>query len=300
MRWVLLHYHILKNAGSTIECILTRNFGENFASFDSPRRNGVVPNDSLLSLLDRNPGLKAVSSHQTRYPAPSVPGILFFDVCFLRDPIDRLRSTYDYFRKKPSPGDPISDLANTRELGRFAEGLVEDFPNYVNDAQVVLLANGGVYDHPPGEKDLERAIDRVRKASVPGVVDCFDESLVAGQYFLTPVFPNLDCAYPPANVSGDPESTLDSRKRKFQETCDSRVYAQLLRLNALDSKLVDEARAEVWRRFKLVPKHEDRLRALRARVQSYIAGAVPEPSEPPKVAPAGFRMREPERPADRS
>ena len=34
MRLVLLHYHILKNGGSTIEEILRRSFRETFASFD--------------------------------------------------------------------------------------------------------------------------------------------------------------------------------------------------------------------------------------------------------------------------
>jgi hypothetical protein len=38
-----------------------------------------------------------------------------------------------------------------------------------------------------------------------------------------------------------------------KDACDSRTYSELLRLNAMDSKLVDLARAEVERRFRCVP-----------------------------------------------
>ena len=68
--------------------------------------------------------LKAVSSHQIRYPVPCVAGFLFFDLCFLRDPFDRIRSTYDYFREKPAEGDPVSDFANRLPLGGFIARLL--------------------------------------------------------------------------------------------------------------------------------------------------------------------------------
>ena len=144
--------------------------------------------------------MKAVSSHQFRYPVPQVPGYIFFDLCFLRDPIDRIRSMYDYFREKPIPGEPASDLAREQPIGGFIAGLVEHHTYRVSNVQVNLLANGIVND-PPAEADLVRATEVMLKTSFLGVVDCFHESLVAGQYFLRPVFPNLALAQQPANVS---------------------------------------------------------------------------------------------------
>ena len=146
--------------------------------------------------------MKAVSSHQFRYPVPQAPGYIFFDLCFLRDPIDRIRSMYDYFREKPVPGEPASDLAREQSIGGFIAGLVEHHAYRVSNVQVNMLANGIVND-PPVEADLIRATEVMLKTSFLGVVDCFHESLVAGQYFLRPVFPNLALAQQPANVSGD-------------------------------------------------------------------------------------------------
>jgi hypothetical protein len=253
MRFVILHYHILKNAGSTIEEILDRNFGERFARIDTSDRDGRVSNSALLSFLENNPHLQAVSSHQIRHPVPAAKGFIFFDLCFLRDPLDRIRSTYDYFREKPNAGDPLSQLANELSLGEFVARAIKRMPQHVNDVQVNLLANGGCYDHIPGREDLKRAVRTMRTMSFIGVVDRFNEGIAAVQNILNPLFPNLLCDQKPVNVSGGLGSTLESRVLKLQEACEPSVYAELCRLNALDFELLREARAERDRRLQLGP-----------------------------------------------
>ena len=188
MRFVLLHYHFLKNAGMTVFAFLMRSFGDGCAEVDTPDRDGHVACADLLALLERKPEVKAVTSHQIRYPVPAVPGYIFFDLCFLRDPIDRLRSMYYYFRAKPQPGDPVSDFACSSGMGDFLAQMVDRMPWYIADAQVNLIANGIANDIPT-EHDLERALARVLNTSFLGVVDMYTESLIAGQYFLNPVFP---------------------------------------------------------------------------------------------------------------
>jgi hypothetical protein len=251
MRFVLLHYHFLKNAGTTIEEILDRNFGERFARLDTPERSGHYTNAALLEFLEGNPEVTAVSSHQIRHPLPEARGYLFFDLCFLRDPIDRIRSMYDYFREKPAPGDPLSDLAARSGLGDFVTCLVERFREEVTNVQVALLAHGGVDEHPPDQRDFRLALERVLDTSFLGVVDRFEQSLIAGRHFLDPVFPALDCSYTPVNVSGGMKGSVAARRRKLREACGRAVYRELVRLNALDCELVRRARAEVRRRLVL-------------------------------------------------
>jgi hypothetical protein len=241
MRFVILHYHFLKNAGMSVESILHRSFGSFFSSIDTPERDGHITEEALLAHLRANPLLQAVSSHQIRYPVPCAPGFLFFDVCFLRDPLDRIRSMYDYFRDKPAEGDPVSDFANTLPLGGFVASLIQEMPWYIHDAQVNLLANGIANDIPaPG--DFDRAAAKMLRTSFLGVVDRFQESLIAGQHFLRPVFPTLDCTAEMENVSSGQAGAL-------REACDPATYAELVRMNAGDTKLVELARMEVERRF---------------------------------------------------
>ncbi len=251
MRFVFLHYHFLKNAGTTIENILDRNFAEQFERIDTSDRSGHFSNDALLSLLERKPQIQAVSSHQIRHPLPQARGYLFFDICFLRDPIDRIRSMYDYFRQKPSAGDPLSELANRAELGEFLTCLVEKFGEEATNVQVALLAKGGVDEEAPGERDFQLALERMLETSFLGVVDRFEESLTAGRHYVDAVFPNLDCREGPANVSGGMEGSVAARHEKVRQACGDQVFAELLRCNALDAELVIRARVEVRRRLSL-------------------------------------------------
>ena len=257
MRLVILHYHIFKNAGSTIEDILDHSFGERFAKLETPAHEGLISNPDLVRFFDARPGLRAFSSHQVRHPLPEAPGYLFFDICFLRDPIDRIRSIYTYFRQKPNPADPMSDLANRTALGDFIAGMIQDFPLFVKNVQVNLLACGGDSDEPE-PRDLDLAIQRMLATSFLGVVDCFDQSVAAGAHALRCAFPELDCARPAVNVSDGLEGTVASRTEKLRQACSPEVYEELLRLNSLDRQLVDRARAEVLRRFRQIPRRTAR------------------------------------------
>jgi hypothetical protein len=201
-----------------------------------------------VSYLDAHPHVQALTSHQIHYPVPTAPGYIFFDLCFLRDPMDRLRSTYDYFRQRPSLGDPLSDAANSQGFGEFFRSLLDRFPEQVDNPQVNLLANGAA-DRETTPEDLAPAMKRMLQTSFLGVVDCFDQSMIAGHSLLQVVFPGLDWSYQPANVSRGLGGTLASRRAQFLEGCGRPVYAELVRLNQLDCQLVRAARAEVRRRF---------------------------------------------------
>ena len=273
MRFVILHYHILKNAGSTVEELLDRSFGDRFARLDSAERNHIVSREALLDFVRANPSLTAISSHQIRHPLPEVPGILFFDICFLRDPIERIRSMHDYFRKRPSPGDPVSDLANTLAPGAFVAKLIEDHPLQVRNVQVNLLAAGGDSDEPT-EQDLDVAVERMLDASFPGVVDMFGQSVEAGEYFLRQVFPELDCAVSPANVSARLEGDSASERASLRDLCEPAVFDELLRLNSLDFRLLDRVRADITQRCQSIPRAEYPLARAPKRTLSGNAAAV--------------------------
>jgi len=147
-------------------------------------------------------------------------------------------------------------------FGEFFRCLIERFPEQVDNPQVNLLANGEA-DRETVPEDLAPALRRMMQTSFLGVVDCFDQSMAAGQWWLRAAFPGLDCSYQPANVSRGLGGTMASRRAQFREACGRAVYSELVRQNALDCRLVRAARAEVRRRFALVPNGPARLAALR-------------------------------------
>ena len=119
-----------------------------------------------------------------------------------------------------------------------------------------------LYTRPPGAADLARATATMLDASLLGVVDCFDESLVAGQFFWHPAFPKFEIAAAPANVTSERGSTLAGRCAEIENACGKSLYRELAALNELDLELLRRARAEVARRFRLVPRREERLQTL--------------------------------------
>lgn len=252
MRFVILHYHILKNAGTTLENILDHNFGERLARLDTEHRDGRIEQEDILDYLERNPAIEAISSHQIHYPVPRARGFFFFDWCFLRDPVDRLRSTYDYFRRHPAEGDPLSEAANELEFGAYIRCLLERFPEQVDNPQTNLLANGAA-DRETYASDFEPALRRMLETVFLGVVDLYEQSVAAGRYRMRAVFPSLDFGQPAANVSRGLGGSLASRRLQFRKAVGPDVYRQVLRLNALDFRLLRAARAEVRRRQALVP-----------------------------------------------
>src|SRR5580698_765711 len=101
-RFVIVHYHIFKNGGSTVESILEREFAHAFATLHGPDASSTLDGADLETFLDRHPQIQAVSSHHLRYPKPSIRHMVVFDCCFLRHPLDRIDSMYWFLREADS------------------------------------------------------------------------------------------------------------------------------------------------------------------------------------------------------
>ena len=265
-RWVIVHYHIFKNAGSTIEYVLRRAFGGGFATVHGPAPDSVLRQEDLLSFLASHPDVLAVSSHHLSYPKPSVSGLIVFDLCFLRDPIQRLWSLYRYLRRVES-FDEVSAAARALPVRQFFELMTERHPHLVNDVQVNMIANRGAYTRPPALADLRVAVDVLRQMSILGVVDLFDESLVAAEYFLQPTFPRLQFQYVMQNA-GPALGPNGGDKETPREEIGDELYRRLESLNRLDYRLLVRARQEVRRRFALTPRCEERLSDFRSRCEA--------------------------------
>jgi len=265
-RFVIVHYHIFKNGGSTIESILRREFGRDFATVHGPHAGSTLGARDLASFLRDHPNTLALSSHHLRYPKPSLRNVVVFDCCFLRHPLDRLHSVYNYLRQTPS-FDTLHRRARELNPREFTQRLVAESPDIVSDVQVMQLANAGAYTRPAHPNDLERAAKVVREMAIPGLVEMFDESLVAAEYFLRPAFPGVSLEYVPQNVRRPLAMSIEERERRLADLWGAALYDDLARLNHLDLDLYRRAAREIERRLDLVPRFEERLDNFRARCE---------------------------------
>ena len=287
-RFVIVHYHIFKNGGSTIEAILEREFGHRFATLHDTKISATLNGRHVASFLRRHPHICAVSSHHLRYPKPAISDNIFFDCCFLRHPLERLDSVYHYLRTI-APLDIASYRARQMSAREFLRHLANESPHMVSDVQVTQL--GDAREHSPGRRiaeDLERASAILSDMAIPGLVEMFDESLVAAEYFLRPAFPGvkLECVAKNVSRPGGPASSAGARGRQERliDTWGGDLYEDLLRLNQLDLELFRRAQKEIGRRIALVPESERRLAEFRARCSRLQADVTPDLEAPVRTA----------------
>ena len=265
-RHVLLHFHMFKNGGSTIETILEREFRSRFATVHGSAATSVLDGHDIAAFLGAHPNIAALSSHHMRYPLPSIRLTVLFDCCFLRHPLDRLQSVYTFLRAKGSESeDPILVLARSTGPREFMIRLLEEFPHLVGNAQTLLLAAGGAFTRPMDDTDLAHAKEILRRMALPGLVGIFDESLVAAEHFLGPAFPDLRLHYVAQNVTRASHRNLEHRLEELRVIWGADVYQELQRLNRLDLELCAYAEDEIRRRFSLVPNATKRLTEFRTR-----------------------------------
>ena len=215
MRDIVLHGHIFKNAGTTLDWSLARSFGGAFVDYreDQPmRREG---GRHLLKVLTENAGLAALSSHHLPRDIPSVPAARLHVMYLLRHPLLRIRSVYDFERVQQA--DTLGAQAAKRMSFReYVEWRMRpDTPATIRNFQTLYLAQPKRTRAKVG-RDLRRFVDALTFAqSLPaiGVVEFYDESMVIFEEQLRPQIPELDLAYIPQNISGSQVSSMDQERR---------------------------------------------------------------------------------------
>jgi hypothetical protein len=260
MRNVVIHYHIFKNAGSSIDRILASNYGSAWTTFEGKTPTSLLTAFDVEEFLTSHPDIQAVSSHLARPPLPRV--VNAFPIVFLRDPIDRARSVYDYERRSPS---------NVRSSEIAKEG---DFRNYVrwclNDGrrqggvvitnyQVVHLSgssfrNGHVYRAEPQESDLEEAMQFLDSIPFFGIVEEFEIALRLIGNALKPYWPDFRAGNIRENVSANRVTSFEKRIETIRRELGQDVFQAFQEANHLDLRLYRMALDRFKQRVSAPPR----------------------------------------------
>jgi hypothetical protein len=237
---VLVHYHIYKNAGSSMDALLQQSFGERWAAFEGTRADRVPINyEQLRTFLAENPDKRAVSSHCARPPLPT-PRTR--PIIMLRHPIDRARSVYHFARRDPTqPDHAVASASSFREyvewfLPRCDAGVV------IRNYQVIHLSDASFrYSNielaQANVEDLAQAKSLLNDFGVFGLVRQFSEScrLFAAHY--KHEFPELHLREVRENVSTNPAMSEDVALASARAELGTSAFAKLLRHNLLDLEL---------------------------------------------------------------
>ena len=98
MRNIILHYHLFKNAGSSIDAILKNNFKDKWVTREF---EGMVDNSKeVTQWIQNHPDSIAFSSHTMNGPIPKIDDVNIISIAMIRNPIDRIISAYNFERQQ--------------------------------------------------------------------------------------------------------------------------------------------------------------------------------------------------------
>ena len=234
LRPLVFHYHIFKNAGSSVDEILIRNFGSYWghAEFRTPVNETNV--DDVAKYLAEQPKILAFSSHTAHLPPPQLPGLFIFPIIFVRHPIDRIKSAY-LFEKNQEADTYGAKLAKAENFDGYLRHLV----NHPTDRTVRNFQTYRFSQNYPASEGTEekRALLSIETLPFVGLVEAFDQSMRRVESCLKLIFPKFRVHTAMENVARDVSKPLQLRLDEIEQEIGRELFSEVCAANASDLEL---------------------------------------------------------------
>ena len=248
MRKIIFHYHLFKNAGSSVDAILKSNFPTQWVTREFNSTYDF--NQQQVALwCEQESQVVAFSSHTALLPPPKIADTTVFPILFIRHPIDRIASAYE-FEKHQDGDSPAILLARNNSLAGYIEHhLSHERISQCRNFQSHRLAQ---FSNANNSADmLEAALHAIGQLPFIGLVDAFEESLQRLTHWLLPHFPDFEAVAVAKNVRrGDMD--LPARLAAIQKEIGDECYQQLLDANSDDMAVYEQIKNTYGK--KQIPK----------------------------------------------
>ena len=263
MRQVIVHYHIFKNAGTTIDHLLENNFGDAWITFDGAQAHSRIPPAELAEFIRNHPDHKAISSHNAILPVPQMDDVTIAPIFFLRHPIDRVRSIYDFERHQGLTSGPISRGADHASRLSFEDYLQWRFDLTKNGVThnfhtAWLLHSPRYYNHFINQQDFDQALKLLEELPFFGLVERFDDSLKLMSAYLNTNGIDLGLEYQIKNSSKHVSKSIEERLAAMREKTDAKMWEKILARNEWHLKLYKAAQTIFERRLQELLQEKER------------------------------------------
>jgi hypothetical protein len=232
-RSVILHYHLFKNAGTSVDAILKENFPGRWASQEYGSSDHAQQLLELEILARQRPEVVAISSHTLTLPPPAFEGVRPLPIIFVRHPMDRLRSAYEFEVRQTDETDGSRLAKSTDFAGYLKARLSWPGDRACRNFQTMRFAQ---WLAPNDGEELERALRAVRELPFVGLVEAFEESMRRFADIASPLFPSFRPFEARANVSRDASASLEQRLQAIREELGP-LHAAVEEANAADLAL---------------------------------------------------------------
>lgn len=246
-RNVIIHYHLYKNAGSSVDKNLQNIFG-GVAWIKWEGDGGRASPSALAELIKTRPEVCAISSHVADICPPVITGIKIFPIIFLRHPLARVSSVYHFERGQQK--DVLSaNQAKKLDFKSYVEWrLSSDFQ--FKNFQTRRLAAWASSPEDRALPILTRALKALSELPFFGLVERFGESIACLEEWLKPYFMNFKCQSLRTNSTSESDASLEDNLNKLREQLGEALYFKLIQENNDDLVLYDAAVAAWLNRLR--------------------------------------------------
>jgi hypothetical protein len=240
-RAVLVHYHLFKNAGTSIERLLRDAFGDAWQSWDKTEPGARISGAEAQAWLESHPKVRAVSSHQIVPPQP-VGDFDVIPIVFLREPLSRVRSAWLFeWQRQPGLSQPKGSLTDYIE-----EKFKQKHSSVIADFQVSRLGHTDYEDvrqrsHREHQELLPAACDFLASLPFIGLVDRFTESLELMQSAVSRNFPDMVVREHRENVLQPSRYSIEEKIEQLRHDIGNEMFDELCVRNSLDLQLYSYA-----------------------------------------------------------
>lgn len=234
MRNIIFHHHFFKNAGTSFDEVLASSYKDGWVEREFEPGQRLAHSLEVKEWIIAEDKCIAFSSHTALYPVEKIPGINITSFFFIRHPIARLKSVYD-FEKKQEPRLTFgARLAEKSSFVEFIRGsLANSHDKQCRNFHCDKLAFGA---HSDDDK-FSKAIDVIESVPCFGIVKRFEESLQLLKCFHGGFLRNLivsDIRRNSTNSMSEEESLIE-----IQSLLGGETYEELLSANSFDLMLYE-------------------------------------------------------------
>ncbi len=240
---LVVHIHLFKNAGTSIDLALEKHFGRKWVNLDSGQPAGRVTGRDMAELLKKKPKLQAISSHQVRPPVDKAVGRPIRYVAAIRHPIARVKSIYDFDRKR-GPVTPMGKVADKLDFPDYVAYLLAENNQNICNFQVrsfstLRSAKTTKLDTIPLVRHLDAARAFAAQDNVSiGHVDDFDRTSKDIERLIKDAHPKFSFVVAHVNRTSSPSVSLDERLCRLRDELGDKLYTQLEQRNWADLELL--------------------------------------------------------------
>lgn len=210
--------------------MLRRNFGDRWTQqeFQVPRRDNAT---AVARFLSENTEIDALSSHTALLPVPCLAGIDIFPIVFVRHPIDRIRSAYEFERNQFANTAGARLARNHDFAGYVRELLGRRHHRQVRNFQTFRLSHN---ETRAAGSEIERALRALAALKFVGLVEHFGQSIERLEQELCRIYPTFRGAMIHKNATASRATNLQDRLSEISASLGEELLGRLIDANQDD------------------------------------------------------------------